>query len=456
MPPPVIHGENAAGVLAVIKRRLPDPPALPAVKNLLKAPAGHEGRPVQAAYVVPNVLIGLLDCITDHDVDAAEHLDALGVRPVWRKSPGNLDGAARALVGRMRSVAASSCLVLLFGKDGKRLSPQEGEGESSSQPQQQQTTQAPPQTAYSLPDSSALPQAAAECSSSSSILRNACGVSWDDDSSSNEKAASCPKPSSSPGDTMPPPTTTTTQARAVRPRSCAAAHSARSSRKLFSGGILPPPLTDDDFIPLSRPAILLSRPASGGRPARSSSGGGGGADNGASAGASSPPPSQEEEAAATRLQQQWRAAMQSAAWQAAAKANAIVRGGPSAPPLQSQHFLPTQGNWVRLAAGQQYAVRREAETSRRLAAEGMRSFGSEPRLSGSRRWAHQTQSGQLGGGARVHAGVTRDGNHHGQRGAKGEHQAVVPGSFLPLKAFASVMHKSRSRGPLLRDASETI
>ena len=55
---------------------------------MLLPPDGHQGRTVVAAYVVQSVLIGLLDCITEHDVDASEHLDALGIRPVWRQPPG--------------------------------------------------------------------------------------------------------------------------------------------------------------------------------------------------------------------------------------------------------------------------------------------------------------------------------------------------------------------------------
>eukprot|EP00322_Chrysochromulina_rotalis_P031475 CAMPEP_0115890838 /NCGR_PEP_ID=MMETSP0287-20121206/33555_1 /TAXON_ID=412157 /ORGANISM="Chrysochromulina rotalis, Strain UIO044" /LENGTH=270 /DNA_ID=CAMNT_0003347617 /DNA_START=383 /DNA_END=1195 /DNA_ORIENTATION=- len=99
--------------------------------------------------------------------------------------------------------------------------------------------------------------------------------------------------------------------------------------------------------------------------------------------------------------------------------------GPSA--MQSRHTLPTAGNWVRLSSAKQHAVTQQEATARRRAAEGgFRSFGGEPRLSGSRRWAHQTKSGRTTARASGESAASAVG--------------AAPGSFMPLKGCLSTMH----------------
>ena len=451
--------ESSAGILAVVKKKVPDPATVPALKVLLKPPAGHEERRILSAYVVPTVLIGLLDCIADHEVDAAQHLDALDVRPVWRQVPANLDGAARLLVNRLRSASEPACLVLLFGPRRKQG------GDAQAAPA------APPPVNLPAPTPAAPPQlgeapapVALQTTMQPSDDHPNSEKPGSDDAMEEERAPLAPSPPPPPQEgqsarqamagvaanegtgpqrrrrariASPAMATPPDGTRAGR----AASQSTTSSRRLLGG--VPPA---EGFIPLSRPCVLAgpagssaSLPASHRRPsaaaARGSSGGdGSGSGGGGSSGGGLVATAAEEEAA-LKLQNQWRAAMLAAAWRAADKANAIVCGGPSAPPLKSQHHLPTEGNWVRLAGGQQYAVRRAAETSRRLAVGGFQSFGNETRLSASRRWAHQTASGRCAAHmASTTAASSRHGGHHGAR----------PGSFLPLKATGSVLHAPRS------------
>jgi hypothetical protein len=115
-----------------------------------------------------------------------------------------------------------------------------------------------------------------------------------------------------------------------------------------------------------------------------------------------------------------------------------------APPLSSQHHLPTRGNWVRLSAGQQYDVTRRLETARRRDAGGFQSFGNEPRLSASRRWAHQTTSGrcaETGGRSIPSAHAAGAASSAGGGAGAGKRPSMAgPGSFLPLKACASMLH----------------
>jgi hypothetical protein len=112
---------------------------------------------------------------------------------------------------------------------------------------------------------------------------------------------------------------------------------------------------------------------------------------------------------------------------------------------ERRHTLPTSGNWVRLSARQQHEVTSRAASARRHRLEAQHSGrepfeppltlgGSEPRLSASRRWAHQTGSDLpfvRGGGAAVHGPQT---------GAAALVDETIPGSFLPLRAFASRLH----------------
>jgi len=186
------------------------------------------------------------------------------------------------------------------------------------------------------------------------------------------------------------------------------------------------------FVNVARPCILNQRPHSARRLSRSTT-----------PAASAAPIALEEDAAAN-------AAANEVAAQAAGWAMRFAGGGTAMPSLRSRHDLPTEGNWVRLSAQQQHAVTREAATERRRAAAGLGSaqvgacnFGSEPRLSTSRRWAHQTTSGRATSGARCAAAQVRE-------------EGAAPGSFLPLKACASVLQPRRASQPVQKSADAAM
>ena len=100
-------------LLAVVKKRLPDPPTLPAIRNLINS-ASSNGQ-LRAAFIVPNVLIGLLDCVVDDpdSVDAEMHMDALGVRAAWRLTRSSTpDGAPRVISARLKGTSVRSALIV--------------------------------------------------------------------------------------------------------------------------------------------------------------------------------------------------------------------------------------------------------------------------------------------------------------------------------------------------------
>ncbi|KAL1516031.1 hypothetical protein AB1Y20_002644 [Prymnesium parvum] len=104
-------------------------------------------------------------------------------------------------------------------------------------------------------------------------------------------------------------------------------------------------------------------------------------------------------------------------------------GGP--PRLHSRHSLPSSGNWVRMAAACQQPPRRAAVAAPPRRADGG-TFGAEPRQSASCRWAHQTHlpfSRRAGGAAEAAAA----------------NAAELPGSFLPLRMFASKLEPAAVR-----------
>lgn len=377
----------------MVKKRLPDRPTLPAIRTLLRAPRG-EDRQVKAAYVVPTVLIGMLDCIVDEsfrEVDAAQHLDALGIRPVWRTIPADMDGAARTLVSRLRNISEPSCLVVLYGRP--RTQARDGAPSSAGDSGRERAVDGSANT-----DSASMPVAAAKT----------------DDPSADAPAA------------LPP----TTQGRERR--------RPRTAGPLKTSGVP----SADDFIPIAQPCVLSLPPSACKNTVQQS------AEHPphAAPGSAAPGTAPATVGPSPDLDDDSLLALHAAAQRAASMANRIVTGGPSAPPLKSQHHLPTKGNWVRLAAGQQYPVRRAAETARRHSAAGFQSFGNEPRLSASRRWAHQTTSGQLQGGGAIP--VTSAGGAAAGPGG--------PGSFLPLKACASMLHAPRKqtmpRSAFMREA----
>ena len=381
MPPTTAIAEGAGGVLAVIRRKLPADPTLTKTLKLVQPPAGHERRPLHAAYVVPTVLMGLLDCVTDNadDVDAAAHLEALGVRPVWRVIPATTNGAARTLVSRLRSASNPVCLVVLFGP-------------------------VPVRPAAGV--SAAVDVAAAPHEAVAADAAGAAGEAGEGGEGGEEVAGdgSIAKPA-------------------------AAASSApipvRRRRLSSAGGPLVP--SDEAFIPLSRPCVLHGGVGGGATP--SSPGG--------STAVSRPTTRVTRTFAGDDDEEQYGGSAEFAADKSAAavaaRATARIVSG-SAPPLRSTHDLPTAGNWVRLSVEQQYELRRRAETERRRAAEEVSrgqvtTFTSEPRLSASRRWPHQ--------GAQ-----TSSGRGLGAAGPLGAAAAPNrPGSFLPLKVGASVLVK---------------
>ena len=375
---------------SVVRRKIPDTPTLGAIHKLTQPPPSHTEAHKQLieAYIVPTILIGLLDCLSDdHEVDAQSHLDALGFRPVWKYTTSKtaVEGAARTIVARLRSQTNAVCLVLLFGK---------------------------------APGGSSKPAAAAESAPATADAA--------EEAPASEEAATETAPAPAPAADRPAPFKP-----GRRPKSSGGA----SNRSVPS---------DDAFIPLSRPIVLRDRTGHGG-----GAGGDPPSSNGSESGASTRPLS----AAPTRMtrttfaggpyddeEDDGMAAAYAAAAIAAAKATAKLG---AAPPLKSQHHLPTAGNWVRLSAKEHHEVRRQAETARRRAAESVGSyrastFGDEERLSASRRWAHQgavTTSGkaavlaaeQAAGAALVAA------------------EKANPGSFLPMKVSASALLSRESR-----------
>lgn len=107
---------------------------------------------------------------------------------------------------------------------------------------------------------------------------------------------------------------------------------------------------------------------------------------------------------------------------------------PRPPSLRSRHVLPTSGNWVRMAAAQQEGgkARRVSIATPPAGTDG--TFGCEPRLSASRRWAHQTE-----------LPFTR------RQATEDVLDAPTPGSFLPLRMHASKL-ETRTRPCRSRDA----
>lgn len=411
--PPVAAAPR--GSLAVIKKKLPPTPTLAALHKLSQPPDGP--RPLVAAYVVPTVLIGLLDCITEatEQPEAAAHLDALGVRPVWRASSAtkNADGAARTLLARLRSNTDPVCLVFLFGK----LPP-------PPKPPVALATAEEPAAEGGIPPGAPTNQEqdAGRVLGDNERDGVAQGGGEGGDGEASEHAAG----------------------------TSAGAASARSRRPRPSASLVP---SDDGFIPLSRPLVLRARPGS-----VASGGGGGGGPPSSSGGSDTSRPRSAATTCMTRTfgggDDDYEAPMyeeyynpSAARAAAAATARLNIIGNGAAPALRSTHDLPNAGNWVRLSKAQQHDVRRRAETARRRAAEGLTrdqldqpgrdatttsTFGNEPRQSASRRWAHQgaqTYTGRLPGGISL----------PGAGSAK-------PGSFLPLKVGASALQPRPASG----------
>lgn len=374
--------ENTAGVLAVVKRRVPDPPTTEKVQRLLQPPKGQD-RPLKAVYIVPFVLVGLLDAI-DHELsgqtDAEPHLEALGVRPIWRKAPTSAESAVRALALRLRNNSGPVCVVILFGPRGST----------------QATTTVGTETTHPLSSPPTPP-----LTPLSNDPRNATG----DDTQAAGKGAIA----------------TTARLARRRPASAAAAPASRH------GSVSARDQPADAFMhALAVQCVLNPHPAS----IASTELRGDALDRAASPTS----PSQSDGAGLDAP-----AAATAAA--AAVAASGIVCGGPSMPPLRSQHHLPVTGNWVRLSAAQQHDVRRGIETARRRAAAGFQSFGNEARTSASQRWAHQTPAGRCVSTAG--AGVGGVGSV-AARAKRCERDA--PGSFLPLRACASVLHRPTTQG----------
>ena len=104
-------------------KRLPPAPTVANIRPLVRPPASHAEAFIHSAYVIPAHIAPLLDCFTDSPADAKDHLDSLGVRPVWRTNHGDLPtreaqagSAAKALAPRLRSAADASVIVLLFSQ----------------------------------------------------------------------------------------------------------------------------------------------------------------------------------------------------------------------------------------------------------------------------------------------------------------------------------------------------
>ena len=119
--------------------------------------------------------------------------------------------------------------------------------------------------------------------------------------------------------------------------------------------------------------------------------------------------------------------------------DALLLGGVGGA-MPSHHSLPSDGNWVRLSAAQQApsigaapAARAATAAARARRAPGCGTlprtgtFGSEPRMSSSQRWTHQTDlpfTKKSGGG-----GAADDDDADGGGGGG---DAPPPNSFLPL------------------------
>ena len=164
----------ASSLTAVVRKKLPDPATLPAVKALVQATTASADRgPLQAAYIVPNVLIGLLDCVVDNpeDVDAEAHMDALGLRPVWRLTRSSTpDGAPRVISARLKGAAVKSALLLLYGGVVPRASTRAataaaapGTSEAAAATATRQSRRNPPRTSRSTAAAPAPAPAAAAC-----------------------------------------------------------------------------------------------------------------------------------------------------------------------------------------------------------------------------------------------------------------------------------------------------
>ena len=120
--------------------------------------------------------------------------------------------------------------------------------------------------------------------------------------------------------------------------------------------------------------------------------------------------------------------------------DALLLGGVGGA-MPSHHSLPSDGNWVRLSSAQQHRAsaprppRAATAAARARRAPGCGTlprtgtFGSEPRLSSSQRWTHQTDlpfTKKSGGGGGAAADDDADGGGGGGGGAP------PPNSFLPL------------------------
>ena len=374
--------------VAVVKRA-PSKPTVAGLKRLFTPP---DQRPLlRAAYLMPKMLVSLLDCLADAPTDAQAHLDALDLRPAWRLPVRAIDGAAaieeavRALAPRLRSTTQPVVLVLLFGRDrttgvgGRRATP---EARLAAEPG---TVTAAEKSTFSV---------------------------------------------EVPGDTRGTPPSRDGVRGSHRPPSVRSVHTHPPRAPKVQ------PKEEDFLETLARPCVLLPRRGSrgGGAGGGADGGGGGGADGSSSGSLSGDDPSRAE--AATVLPEDW-AGESEDTFEEAARAVRFVCGGGGVPPLHSTHTLPTAGNWVRLSMAQQHVVTRKAETARRHAAAaascataGTQSFGTQARLSASRRWAHQTPSGRCAGSS---GGLART------NAAPGGEGGATPGSFLPLKAFVSRM-----------------
>ena len=377
-------------------KRLPPAPTVANIRPLVRPPASHAEAFIHSAYVIPAHIAPLLDCFTDSPADAKDHLDSLGVRPVWRTNHGDLPtreaqagSAAKALAPRLRSAADASVIVLLFSQTAPGTS------------RTARARAARAQAASTEPGPEAVPAAS--------------------------EAARSPLPAD--GSTP-----------RQRPSSCMIRPSSAASSSVTDAASL------TYMAPLSRPMAL--------QPRRSfvECGGGGGAQvdelsphEGRSDGTGRvigeevrAEGSDEEDAFLSAFDGEDAFDIDELYPDAAVAAVAAARKatrcvwGPSK--LHSQHTLPTAGNWVRLSAGQQYVVTRTQETGRRRAASAAHtqgSFGSEQRLSGSCTWAHQTTSQRL-------VGMPQDPAANSGRATSCG--AAPPGSFLPLKACLSTLH----------------
>jgi len=354
-----------------VVRRLPAAPTVANVKALLRPPAAavQDGRQVMihSAYVMHSNLAPLLDCLTDAPTDARGHLDSLGVRPMWRSNAG------AAATNEAQTEAAAKALA----------------------PRLRTTAETSVLVVLFSPSRA---QRASETSAASA----APGQGEVGDSVAHATCAAAPpavagRPASS---------------TYRRPSSSARRLSAMSAASGYSDAA-----SEGYMEPLSRPIALQPRPnyADGTAPSEAWAEEVGGFDE------SAPPPDDE----AFDVDE-----FDAEAQLAVAAARHASRGicGPSA--LQSRHCLPTAGNWVRLSAGQQHVVTKEAASARRRAATAghFNGFGSEPRLSTSRTWAHQTSAQRLGGSSAAGPG------------AAGGADVAKPGSFLPLKACVSTLH----------------